>query len=57
MFGKWYLRYSKYYNPTLQGFDEFIAFVSGNIDYHAHVDLEDNLDWRKVKEKKNKKDR
>ncbi len=47
MFGKWHLGYSKAYNPTLQGFDEYTGFVSGNIDYHAHIDQEGYLDWWK----------
>lgn len=53
MFGKWHLGYSKEYNPTLQGFDEFTGFVSGNIDYHAHIDQEGYLDWWKAAEIKN----
>ncbi len=47
MFGKWHLGYSKEYNPTLQGFDDYTGFVSGNIDYHAHIDQEGYLDWWK----------
>lgn len=47
MFGKWHLGYSKEFNPTLQGFDEYVGFVSGNIDYHAHIDQEGYLDWWK----------
>ncbi len=47
MYGKWHLGYSKEYNPTLQGFDEYRGFVSGNIDYHAHIDQEGYLDWWK----------
>jgi len=47
LFGKWHLGYSKDYNPTLQGFDEFVGFVSGNIDYLAHIDQEGYLDWWK----------
>lgn len=47
IFGKWHLGYSKEYNPTLQGFDQFTGFVSGNIDYHAHIDQEGYLDWWK----------
>lgn len=53
MFGKWHLGYSKEFNPTLQGFDEFTGFVSGNIDYHAHIDQEGYLDWWKGDEIKN----
>lgn len=45
MFGKWHLGYSKKHNPTLQGFDRFTGFVSGNVDYHGHIDQEGYLDW------------
>ena len=54
MFGKWHLGYSKNYNPSLQGFHQFEGFVSGNIDYHAHIDQEGYLDWWKNSEIKNK---
>jgi arylsulfatase A-like enzyme len=47
MFGKWHLGYSKDYNPTLQGFETFVGFVSGNIDYHAHLDNQGYVDWWK----------
>ncbi len=47
IFGKWHLGYAKEFNPTYQGFDEFVGFVSGNVDYHAHVDQEGYLDWWK----------
>jgi len=47
MYGKWHLGYSKDYNPSLQGFDDFVGFVSGNIDYHGHIDQEGYLDWWK----------
>jgi arylsulfatase A-like enzyme len=43
--GKWQLGYAKKFNPVLQGFDSFVGFVSGNIDYHAHIDQEGYLDW------------
>ncbi len=45
IFGKWHLGYAEEYNPTLQGFDEFKGFVSGNVDYHGHIDQEGYLDW------------
>lgn len=45
MYGKWHLGYAKEFNPRLQGFDHFVGFVSGNIDYHAHIDQEGYLDW------------
>lgn len=47
MFGKWHLGYAEEFNPTHQGFDKFGGFVSGNIDYHSHVDQEGYLDWWK----------
>ena len=37
MYGKWHLGYAKEFNPTLQGFDDFAGFVSGNIDFHGHT--------------------
>ncbi|MGB0775160.1 MAG: sulfatase-like hydrolase/transferase, partial [Akkermansiaceae bacterium] len=45
MFGKWHLGYDPKYNPTKQGFDEFKGFVSGNVDYHRHIDQEGHFDW------------
>lgn len=45
IFGKWHLGYAPEFNPVRQGFDEFVGFVSGNVDYHAHIDQEAYLDW------------
>lgn len=45
MFGKWHLGYPAKFNPVHQGFDEFRGFVSGNVDYHHHVDQEGHFDW------------
>lgn len=53
MFGKWHLGYSKAFNPTLQGFDVYTGFVSGNVDYHGHIDQEGYLDWWKGTEIEN----
>lgn len=47
IFGKWHLGYDKKYNPVHQGFDEFIGYISGNVDYHSHFDQEGNSDWWK----------
>ncbi len=47
IFGKWHLGYAERFNPIHQGFDEFIGFVSGNVDYQSHVDQEGYLDWWK----------
>lgn len=45
IFGKWHLGYAKGFNPVHQGFDEFIGFLSGNVDYHSHVDQAGFSDW------------
>ena len=47
IFGKWHLGYAEEFNPTYQGFDEFVGFVSGNVDYQSHIDQEGYLDWWK----------
>ena len=45
IFGKWHLGYRARFNPVRHGFDEFRGFVSGNIDYHSHVDTMGRADW------------
>ncbi len=45
IFGKWHLGYQEKYNPLYQGFDRFVGFVSGNIDYQSHVDRMGVHDW------------
>ena len=47
LFGKWHVGYAPKYNPVKQGFDEFIGYVSGNVDYHAHLDQTGEEDWWK----------
>ena len=36
-FGKWNIGFAKGSRPTERGFDEFLGFRSGNIDYYTHV--------------------
>jgi arylsulfatase A-like enzyme len=43
--GKWHLGYDESYNPVQNGFDEFIGYRSGNIDYHTHYDNAGIFDW------------
>jgi len=43
--GKWHLGYRIDYNPIYQGFDYFRGYVSGNVDYHSHVDGAGIPDW------------
>jgi arylsulfatase A-like enzyme len=45
MVGKWHLGYRIDYNPVYQGFDLFRGYVSGNVDYHSHVDNSGVPDW------------
>jgi len=45
MFGKWHVGYQTEFNPINQGFDEYIGYVSGNVDYHSHIDQEGYEDW------------
>jgi arylsulfatase A len=43
--GKWHLGYDTVYSPLNFGFDYFKGFVSGNVDYHSHIDGEGVYDW------------
>ncbi len=45
LFGKWHLGYRVDFNPTRQGFDVFRGYVSGNVDYHSHIDQVGIEDW------------
>ncbi|MCL4137007.1 UNVERIFIED_CONTAM: hypothetical protein GTU68_000149 [Idotea baltica] len=45
MFGKWHVGYQTNFNPIHQGFDEYIGYVSGNVDYQSHIDQEGYEDW------------
>lgn len=39
IFGKWHMGYEAKFNPLDQGFDEFVGFLGGNVDYFHHVEL------------------
>lgn len=45
LFGKWHLGYDTLYSPLNFGFERFRGFVSGNVDYHSHIDGEGYFDW------------
>ncbi len=45
IFGKWHLGYEPHFNPIHHGFDQFRGYVSGNVDYFAHVDGVGFYDW------------
>jgi len=51
LFGKWHLGYNVEFNPARQGFNEFRGYVSGNVDYHSHIDGAGYDDWWKNLEK------
>ena len=51
LFGKWHLGYSAPFFPTRHGFHEFEGFVSGNIDYHSHLDRMGTADWYRGEER------
>jgi arylsulfatase A len=51
IFGKWHLGYNVEFNPARQGFNEFRGYVSGNVDYHSHIDGAGFDDWWKNHEK------
>lgn len=41
IFGKWHLGYEPKFSPLKQGFDEFVGFLGGNVDYFRHRELSD----------------
>ena len=43
--GKWHLGYTGQFNPTRHGFDMFRGYVSGNVDFHSHIDQANFEDW------------
>ncbi len=45
LMGKWHLGYAPKFNPVRHGFDEFRGYVSGNVDFHSHLDGIGAADW------------
>ena len=43
--GKWHLGYTPQFNPIRHGFDVFRGYVSGNVDFHSHIDQANFADW------------
>ncbi|MEM7700171.1 MAG: sulfatase-like hydrolase/transferase, partial [Verrucomicrobiota bacterium] len=41
IFGKWHLGYEPHFSPLKQGFDEFVGFLGGNVEYFEHFELSD----------------
>ncbi len=44
-FGKWHLGSGEKYQPKNHGFDEFVGFLDGNIDFISHHNTESEPDW------------
>jgi len=44
LFGKWHLGTESQYNPIHHGFDEFIGFLPGGVDYLKHKDWWDGTE-------------
>lgn len=45
IFGKWHLGYEPKFNPIHHGFDQFVGYLSGNVDYFSHIDQAGYEDW------------
>lgn len=45
LMGKWHLGYAERFHPLRRGFQEFHGYLSGNVDYHSHIDQADFADW------------
>jgi arylsulfatase A len=43
--GKWHLGYDTAFSPINNGFNYFKGYISGNVDYHSHIDQTGNYDW------------
>lgn len=41
IFGKWHLGYEPKFSPLDQGFEDFVGFLGGNVDYFRHRELSD----------------
>lgn len=52
LFGKWHLGYKPEFHPMKHGFDEFVGFISGNIDAQSHRDRMGTEDWWQGLERK-----
>jgi len=44
LFGKWHLGYKEEFGPNTHGFDEFFGFLSGNINYFTHKEVNGEAD-------------
>ena len=47
IFGKWHVGYVGNFGPVTQGFDTFVGYSGGCLDYHSHIDRRGDPDWWK----------
>ena len=45
VFGKWHLGSAEQFSPKNHGFDDFVGFIDGNIDYVTYHNTESEVDW------------
>ena len=45
LLGKWHLGYKEKYNPLHYGFQKYVGFKSGNVDYQSHRNRNGDPDW------------
>ncbi|GAA4892019.1 sulfatase-like hydrolase/transferase [Ferrimonas pelagia] len=45
VFGKWHLGAAPENRPAAQGFDDFVGFLDGNIDFNSKHNTESEVDW------------
>ncbi|WP_282038442.1 sulfatase-like hydrolase/transferase [Saccharicrinis aurantiacus] len=45
VFGKWHLGSGEAYQPKAHGFDDFVGFLDGNIDFISKHNTESEIDW------------
>ncbi|MBI9065411.1 MAG: sulfatase-like hydrolase/transferase [Marinilabiliaceae bacterium] len=45
VFGKWHLGSGPDYQPRVHGFDDFVGFLDGNIDFISKHNTESEVDW------------
>ena len=43
--GKWHLGYDLDHHPLRFGYQSFVGYVSGNVDYHSKIDQAGHHDW------------
>lgn len=53
LIGKWHLGYLPQHHPMNFGFQKFVGFKSGNVDYQSHRDRYGDMDWWDGLEMKN----